>query len=145
MSREITISACQYLVQPIRGFEDLAGRVRKLLDKAAGSDLVLFPELFTIELFTTLKDWRNRPISELVEIDQFTGDYLELFRSEAKKRGQFIVGGSHLQKVGARYENIGHLFGPDGEHFQHVKTHIFPAEANWSTSEGLCCTNRLMA
>lgn len=136
MAREVTISACQYLVQPIRGFEDMAGRVRALLDKAAGSDIAVFPELFTIELFTTLKDWQKRPISELVLIDDFTEAYMDLFKSEAKKRGQFIVGGSHLQKVGERYENIGHLFGPDGEHFQHTKTHIFPAEANWSTSEG---------
>ena len=136
MPREVTISACQYLVQPIRGFEDMAGRVRALLDKAAGSDIAVFPELFTIELFTTLNDWQKRPIAELVLIDGFTDAYLDLFRSEARRRGQFIVGGSHLQKVGDRYENIGHLFGPDGEHFQHTKTHIFPAEANWSTSEG---------
>jgi predicted amidohydrolase len=136
MPREVTISACQYLVQPIRGFEDMAGRVRALLDKAAGSDIAVFPELFTIELFTTLKDWQKRPIAELVLIDGFTDAYLDLFRTEARRRGQFIVGGSHLQKVGDRYENIGHLFGPDGEHFQHTKTHIFPAEANWSTSEG---------
>lgn len=136
MPREVTISACQYLVQPIRGFEDMAGRVRALLDKAAGSDIAVFPELFTIELFTTLRDWQKRPIAELVLIDGFTDAYLDLFRTEARRRGQFIVGGSHLQKVGDRYENIGHLFGPDGEHFQHTKTHIFPAEANWSTSEG---------
>lgn len=136
MPREVTISACQYLVQPIRGFEDMAGRVRALLDKAAGSDIAVFPELFTIELFTTLSDWQKRPIAELVLIDGFTDAYLDLFRTEARRRGQFIVGGSHLQKVGDRYENIGHLFGPDGEHFQHTKTHIFPAEANWSTSEG---------
>lgn len=136
MPREVTISACQYLVQPIRGFEDMAGRVRALLDKAAGSDIAVFPELFTNELFTTLRDWQKRPIAELVLIDGFTDAYLDLFRTEARRRGQFIVGGSHLQKVGDRYENIGHLFGPDGEHFQHTKTHIFPAEANWSTSEG---------
>jgi len=136
MPREVTLSACQYLVRPIKSFNDMAARVRGLLDQAAGSDIVLFPELFTIELFTTLPDWHKRPISELVLIDGFTEAYLDLFKSEARKRGQFIVGGSHLQKVGDRYENIGHLFGPEGEHFTHAKTHIFPAEANWSTSEG---------
>jgi predicted amidohydrolase len=136
MTRNVTISACQYHVQPIRSFEDMAARVRTLLDQARGSDLVLFPELFTIELFTTLPDWKQRPISDLTEIAQFTPDYMDLFKTEAKLRGQFIQAGSHLMQVGDRFENIAHIFGPNGEHYQHVKTHIFPAEANWSTSEG---------
>ncbi|MBY6059285.1 carbon-nitrogen hydrolase family protein [Leisingera daeponensis] len=136
MPRNVTISACQYLVRPIADFEEFRSRVRALLDEAAGSDLVLFPELFTIELFTTLKDWQKRPVSELVEIDRFTEDYIALFKEEAKARGQHIVGGSHLMSVGDRYENLGHIFSPDGEVFAHSKTHIFPAEANWSTSEG---------
>lgn len=136
MTRNVTLSACQYLVRPINDFSDMAKRVRGLLDQARGSDIVLFPELFTIELFTTLKGWRERPISDLVEIDQFTTDFLDLFRTEARARGQFIVGGSHLMKVGNRFENVGHIFGPEGEHFTHSKTHIFPAESAWHTAEG---------
>ena len=136
MTRNVTLSACQYLVRPINDFSDMAKRVQGLLDQARGSDIVLFPELFTIELFTTLKGWRERPISDLVEIDQFTTDFLDLFRTEARARGQFIVGGSHLMKVGNRFENVGHIFGPEGEHFTHSKTHIFPAESGWHTAEG---------
>lgn len=137
MARSVTLSACQYHAQEINGFEDMATRVRSLLDQAAGSDIAVFPELFTIELFTTLKDWKRRPISELVLIDQFTSDYKSLFREEARTRGQFIAAGSHLVKVADdRFENIAYLFGPDGETYEHSKTHIFPAEAGWSTSEG---------
>lgn len=136
MARNVKISACQYLVQEVADFEQFRGRVRSLLDQASGSDIVLFPELFTIELFTSYKNWRNLPISELVRIDEFTADYIDLFKQEARERGQHIVGGSHLLAVGDRFENIGHLFGPDGSIFRHSKTHIFPAEANWSTSEG---------
>jgi hypothetical protein len=36
----VTISACQYHVREIRGFEDMAARVRTLLDQASGSDIV---------------------------------------------------------------------------------------------------------
>ncbi|OCC05772.1 amidohydrolase [Labrys sp. WJW] len=136
MTRNVTISACQYLVRPISGFEEFRSRVRALLDQANGSDIVLFPELFTIELFTTYKDWQKLPISELIRIDEFTEDYNALFAEEARRRGQYILGGSHLLQVGDRFENIAHLFGPDGSIFKHAKTHIFPAEANWSTSEG---------
>ncbi|MDO5604096.1 MAG: carbon-nitrogen hydrolase family protein [Paracoccus sp. (in: a-proteobacteria)] len=136
MARNVTISACQYLVRPIRDFDEFRQRVRGLLDQAKGSDLVLFPELFTIELFTTLPDWRDRPIADLVEIDKFTPDYKALFAEEARARGQHIVAGSHLMAVGDGFENLGHIFSPDGAVFAHSKTHIFPAEANWSTSEG---------
>lgn len=136
MARDVKISACQYLVRPIKDFSEFRGRVRTLLDQAAGSDLVLFPELFSIELFTTLKDWQKRPISDLIEIDQFTNDYIAMFKEEAKVRGQHIVGGSHLMSVGDRFENIGMIFTPDGTIHKHSKTHIFPAEGNWSTSEG---------
>lgn len=137
MSREITISACQYMVSEIRSFDDFAAKVHSLLDKSKGSDLIVFPELFTIELFTTLNEWRKRPISDLLLIDQFTANYKELFQTAAKKRGQFIVSGSHLEKVQQdRYENIAHIWGPDGEHYYHSKTHIFPAESQWFTCEG---------
>jgi len=137
MPRDVTLSACQYLVREIGDFEDMAARVRGLLDQAAGSDIVVFPELFTIELFTTLPDWRRRPVSELVLIDQFTADYNALFREEAKKRGQYIAAGSHLEQTAEdRFENIACLFAPDGQLFKHSKTHIFPAESGWSTSEG---------
>ena len=136
MVREVKISACQYLVRPIASFDEFRTRVRTLLDQAEGSDIVLFPELFTIELFTTLKDWEKRPIAELVEIDQYTREYTALFRQEAQARGQHIVGGSHLMAVGNRFENVAHLFAPDGTIRTHAKTHIFPAESNWSTSEG---------
>ena len=33
-----------------------------------GSDIAIFPELFTIGLFITLPNWRERPIAELVKI-----------------------------------------------------------------------------
>lgn len=137
MPREVTISACQYHVRAISCFEDLAVRVRSLLDLASGSDIVLFPELFTLELFTTFQNWQDQPISDLARIDEATAAYESLFVSEAKKRGQFIGGGSHLMKASdGRYENIAAIFGPDGEIFRHVKTHIFPAEAGWRTCEG---------
>jgi predicted amidohydrolase len=123
-------------VRPVSSFDEFAAHVRTLLDQTNGADLVLFPELFTVELFTTYPDWKTAPISELTRIDEFTDQYRELFETEARERGQFIVGGSHLQSDGNRFINVGHLFDPNGTVHQHVKTHIFPAEANWSTEEG---------
>jgi predicted amidohydrolase len=136
MARTVSIAACNFAVRPVSSFDEFASHARGMLDGAAGADLVLFPELFTVELFTTFPDWKETTSSELTRIDKYTADYRSLFESEAKERSQYIVGGSHLMEVDGRFLNIGHLFGPDGSVVEHVKTHIFPAEADWQTEEG---------
>lgn len=136
MAKTVKIAACNFAVRPVSSFDEFADHVRGLLDQTSGADLVLFPELFTVELFTTYNDWKEAEISELTRIDEFTDDYRDLFVQEAKERNQYIVGGSHLLRDNGRYVNVGHLFEPDGGIRQHVKTHIFPDEANWSTEEG---------
>jgi len=59
-------------------FDEFAQHVRGLLDQTGGADLVLFPELFTVELFTTYDDWKDAGVSELTRIDEFTDDYRQL-------------------------------------------------------------------
>lgn len=136
MPRHVSIAAANFAVRPVGSFDEFAAHCTTLLDQAGGADLVLFPELFTVELFTTYSDWKQAPISELTRIDEFTDAYRSYFAEQAKERDQAIVGGSHLLRDGDRYVNVGHLFEPDGTVHTHVKTHIFPAEANWSTEEG---------
>jgi predicted amidohydrolase len=136
MARNVSIAACNFAVRPVASFDEFAAHVRGMLDGAEGADLVLFPELFTVELFTTFSDWKETPASELTRIDTFTDDYRKLFEQEAKERSQHIVAGSHLINVNGHYLNIGHLYEPDGTVHLHEKTHIFPAEAEWSTEEG---------
>ena len=92
MPRTVSIAACQFVVRPVGSFDEFAAHARGLLDRAAGADLVLFPELFTIELFTTFPDWMDLPVSELTRIHQYgntsyTEDYRRLFESEARERG----------------------------------------------------------
>lgn len=136
MPRTVSIAACNFAVRPVASFDEFAEHARGLLDGAKGADIVLFPELFTVELFTTYANWREAPVSELVRIDEYTQRYRDLFAAEARTRGQHIVAGSHLMQDGGRYVNVGHLYEPDGTLHTHTKTHIFPAEADWSTEEG---------
>jgi predicted amidohydrolase len=136
VSRKVSIAACNFAVRPVANFDEFAGHARELLDQAKGADIVVFPELFSVELFTTYPDWQQAPVSELTRIDEFTGRYRSLFESEARDRGQFILAGSHLLEENGRFVNVGHLYEPDGRVHTHVKTHIFPAEADWSTEEG---------
>ena|SRR6516162_784100 len=76
------------------------------------------------------------PLPILIDIDRYTDDYRQFFTNEASRRGQYIVAGSHLMRKDGAYYNVGHLFAPGGLVHQHVKTHIFPAESDWSTQEG---------
>lgn len=66
MSRNFTVSACQYIVTEINTFEDFITKVRILLNKSQGADVVIFPELFTIELFTLLKNGKKDPFHTLL-------------------------------------------------------------------------------
>lgn len=136
MPRYVSIAACNFAVRPVGSFDEFAEHARALLAHARGADLVLLPELFTVELFTTYPDWKRAPISELTRVDEFTPQYRALFENEARERGQYIVAGSHLMQEEGRYVNVAHLYEPDGTLHTHVKTHIFPAEATWSTEEG---------
>jgi predicted amidohydrolase len=136
MARVLSIAACQLALRPVRSFEDFAVHVRALLDEARGDDLVLFPELFTIELFTSLPGWREAPLADLPRIDRYTHEYRDLFGAEARARGQVILAGSHLVQAGGRPLNVAHLFEPNGRVHVHAKTHIFPAESAWGSGEG---------
>ena len=42
MPRNVTISACQYLVRPIRAFDDMASRVRGMLDQVKSESCCKF-------------------------------------------------------------------------------------------------------
>ena len=136
MSRTVNIAVCQFVIRPVKDFDGFARQVCKLLDQAEGADLVLFPELFTLALFTTFEDWRNRPVRELVKVDRYTKAYRAFFEDEAKRRGQHIVAGSHLEKKNGGYLNVAYVYGPNGLVHMHDKTHIFPAESQWKTGEG---------
>lgn len=136
MSRLVSIAACNFFYRPVSSFDEFAAHARTLLDQAKGADLVVFPELFTFELFTTLENWRDLPLTELPRIDKYTGAYRSLFASEAKERNQYLAAGSHLMKENGRCLNVGHLFGPDGSVHTHAKTHLAAVERDWLTEEG---------
>ena len=136
MVRKVSIAACQFVIKPVKNFDAFAAQCVALLDKAKGADLVLFPELFTLALFTTFDDWRNRPLQELVKVDVYTQAYRDFFDEQARKRKQVIVAGSHLEKKRGGFFNVAYVYGTNGLIYMHDKTHIFPAESSWFTREG---------
>ncbi|MBI2964554.1 MAG: carbon-nitrogen hydrolase family protein [Deltaproteobacteria bacterium] len=136
MARTLSIAACQFALRPVGSFAEFAEHARGLLDGARGADLVLFPELFTIELFASFPGWREAPLAELARIDEHTEAYRGFFAAEARARRQVILAGSHLVREAGRTLNVAHLFEPGGRQHRHAKTHIFPAESAWNGAEG---------
>jgi predicted amidohydrolase len=136
MSRPVSIAACNFNTRPVASFDEFAGHVRSVLDGARGADIVLLPELFTIELWTATPGWETAPASEFTRLADFTDDYQHLFETEAAERDQYILAGSHLVREQDGYRNVAFLYGPEGLVHAHAKTHIFPAESDWGTGEG---------
>jgi predicted amidohydrolase len=132
----VSIAACNFCVRPVGSFDEFAEHVRSLLDDARGADLVLFPELFTVELATTFDGWAEATTGVLPRLDEFTPAYLDLFATEARERDQVIAAGSHLVVENGKPLNVAHLFEPGGRVHRHAKTHIFPVEGDWDTAEG---------
>jgi predicted amidohydrolase len=132
--RTAKISACQFPVAR-GGFDDFRTRVEAAMAEVPrDSDYVLFPELFTVGLVTSYPDASS--LADLTRIVEFTPRYRELFHQIAVSRKQFVLAGSHLEKHGDLYFNVAHLFTPEGRELTHKKTHIFPAESQWQTTEG---------
>ena len=137
MSRLVRVSLCQLITRVVQDFGDYRLHVRSLLDQCADADLVILPEYATLELFTVNPRWQSLTFTNLgEELDQFTADYRDLFRAEAKARGQFICAGTHIMRLNGAIYNVAHLFEPTGALHTHAKTHIFPGEREWRSCEG---------
>ena len=133
--RKFKISVAQHGVKPIKSFTEFEEQVIKEVEQAKGSDFVVFPELITIQLLSTLPGHEKFTIKDLAKCTEFTDQYVDLFKRLAKDKGQYIVAGSHMIKEGVKYYNTCHLFSPDGTLVRHRKTHLFPVE-HAITSEG---------
>ncbi|MFB7640416.1 nitrilase-related carbon-nitrogen hydrolase [Peribacillus butanolivorans] len=131
---KVQITACQFRVEKVASFNEFQKQVEDLINQVPeNSDYIIFPELLTIGLLATFPD---QNASSLIKIDEYATQYKELFSSISRKRKQVIIAGSHLECREDEYFNIAYIFDKDGSYVEHKKTHIFPAEANWQTSEG---------
>ncbi|CAH0159260.1 (R)-stereoselective amidase [Peribacillus sp. Bi96] len=131
---KIKITACQFRVEKVSSFNEFQKQVEDLISQVPeNSDYIIFPELVTIGLSAASGEL---DVSPVIKSDEYTSQYINLFRSISRKRKQVIIAGSHLERRENEYFNIAYIFDKDGSYVEHKKTHIFPAEAKWQTSEG---------
>ncbi|MDM4014990.1 bifunctional GNAT family N-acetyltransferase/carbon-nitrogen hydrolase family protein [Roseiconus lacunae] len=127
----VRIGAVQYEMRAIDDFDDLAKQVKYFVDVAGDykCDFVLFPELFSVQLLSTLPNMR--PGEGARRLAEFTPQLLELLAELAVAYDVNLIGGSHLVVENERLFNVAYLCHRDGRIDKQYKLHITPAERRW--------------
>ena len=127
----VRLSAVQYQLRTIAGFDDFARQCEFFVDVASDykADFLLFPELFTTQLLSTIQ--ADRPGQSARKLAEFTPRYLDLMSGLALKYHINIVGGSQFELDGDKLFNTAYLFHRDGSIGKQRKLHITPHERRW--------------
>ncbi len=127
----VRLSAVQYQMRRLASFDDFARQSEFFVDVASDykADFLLFPELFTTQLLSTIK--AERPGLSARMLAELTPRYIELFRGLAIRYHINIVGGSQFEMVGETLYNSAFLFRRDGSIDRQRKLHITPLERRW--------------
>ncbi len=125
------ICIVQYQMRKVADFQEFADHCEYFVDVAADykSDFIVFPELFTTQLLSTVGPLR--PGLAARKLSEFTPQYLEFFTRCAIKYNINIVGGSHFTVEEDKLYNIAYLFRRDGTLGKQYKLHITPNETRW--------------
>ena len=130
--RRVKVSSTQFKLKPYNGFKEFEDDAIDMLDKAKGSDIVVFGEWFTLGLLTLLDKASHEYI---IKLAQFEDDIIDLFAYEANKRKQIIVAGSTVERFDDKYYDTCFIFA-NNKVFKHRKTHLFPLERErWKLNE----------
>jgi predicted amidohydrolase/ribosomal protein S18 acetylase RimI-like enzyme len=132
----VRVAAIQYPVREIDTFEDFEQQCEYFVDVAsdAKTDFVLFPELFTLQLLSTVK--KRDPGAAARELAKLTPKYLELFTDLAVRFNVNIIGGSQFTVEGEWLHNVSYLFRRDGTLGKQYKIHVTPNESRWWGVQG---------
>ncbi|MCL4156318.1 UNVERIFIED_CONTAM: hypothetical protein GTU68_038526 [Idotea baltica] len=127
----VRLTVIQFQMRTIDSFEDFATQCEFFIDTASEykSDFVVFPELFTTELLSCVKN--TRPGQAARTLAEFTPQYLDLFTEMAVKYDVNIIGGSHFVIENGSLFNVAYLFRRDGTLGKQEKIHITPSEKKW--------------
>lgn len=127
----LRVGALQYLIRPIRTFDEFRDQVTALIETAADYQcgLVVFPEYFTVQLLT-LGDIR-RPIREQIQsLAALRSRYIELISDLARQQRIYVVGGTiPVSGDDGVVRNVCHVFAPSGEVATQGKLHMTRFEA----------------
>ncbi len=116
-------------MRPIGSWEEFARQVRFFTETADEyhCHFLLFPELFTAQLFSMLPPNMNS-MDAVREVAKYHESYVNLLKQRATETGLYIIGGSHPTIQDDKLLNVAHLFTPSGGVYTQDKLHITPVE-----------------
>jgi len=132
----LRVAATTMSARPAASWDDHVSHIRRLLDAADGADLVVLPEMCSLELFSLEPGWREAEVPAVAALARHAPALLDLVLDEAASRGIHLLGGTHLVRAEGGLRNVAWLAGPEGLLLAHEKTHLFPMERTIGTGEG---------
>jgi predicted amidohydrolase/GNAT superfamily N-acetyltransferase len=136
--RKIRVCAAQYLMRRIQTWDEFERTVEFFVDTADSYNchFLLFPELFTAQLFSILpRELDDR--GSILALSAMVDRYREMFKRYATERQLYIVGGSHPVTRDGHLYNVAHLFTPGGQIHEQDKLHITRSEREvWGIQPG---------
>ncbi|MCL4785459.1 MAG: bifunctional GNAT family N-acetyltransferase/carbon-nitrogen hydrolase family protein [Verrucomicrobia bacterium] len=129
--RKVRVACVQYQMRKVNSFSEFARQVSYFLDVAAdyGSDFVLLPELFSVQLLSHLD--ALSPQEGMKRLAGYTARFKRLMSDLAGKYGLTIIAGSHPVTVSDKLLNVAHVCLPNGSIVEQPKLHITPNERKW--------------
>lgn len=128
--RHVRVCAAQYGMRRISSWKELEQQVDFFVKTAEEyhCHYLLFPELFTVQLFSTMPPDISS-VDAIAALADLTPKYLELFVDRARRSRLFIVAGSHpVRRDDGLIYNVAHLITPAGDVYEQDKLHVTPNE-----------------
>lgn len=127
--RKVRVCSAQYMMRPIKSWDDFVRNVKFFVDVADEyhCHFLLLPEYFTAELFSIMPPDLDS-LSAMRELAKYTPKYIDLFKDLATKYKLYIIAGSQPVEREGKLYNVAHLFTPTGNVYTQDKLHITPGE-----------------
>jgi predicted amidohydrolase len=135
----VRVAAVQYGQRRVTGFDDFAAQVEEFVRVAAdyGSDFVVFPELFTLQLLSA-EPRLLEPAAAMQRLSEHTDGFTTLLQRLAASHHVHLIGGTHPTRTPeGTLRNICYVATRDGRLHRRDKLHITPSEAgSWAVGGG---------
>lgn len=108
----VKVAVCQYKSVPLDNFHEFQNRVNQMFEKVErDAHYVLFPELFNVGLFHSLKqDDLSIGEEKLYKLSMFTEEFIQYFKQKSIDRQQVIIAGSVIEEDKGKYYNTTYIF-----------------------------------
>lgn len=133
----VRVAAVNWNLKKIRSDGDFWNHAYEFLEKADdnGSQLVVFPELFSLELLSLEPKLRER--DSPAYLIQYWDDIVNWLSRMAQNSGMAIVGGSHFMETEEGIKNVCPIAYPDGNVYYQEKNKLTVYErSDWSILGG---------